>query len=81
MSRDKAIVISWGTSNNLVTYELELAHDRCRIIAKLRPEDQKLIGKPNIGDVVNIWKTTGGCPGEIIITGRNGKFGPSEPVW
>ena len=77
MSGNKAKVLSWYSISGVVSYELELAHDGCRVTAKLLPNDEKVIGKPEIGEVVTIWHE-GKKTGRYIITERNGKRGPSE---
>lgn len=78
MARNKATVVSWGSIDGLVTYELELTHDRCRIMAKLRPEDERIIGKPEIGSAVMASKTTN--PSGYIITGCNGEISEYSAV-
>lgn len=73
MQKGKVISCS-KIGNQSWTYEVVLAYDECHIDAKLRPEDEKVIGKPKPDDDVFVLEHK---KHQYIIVGRNGKKGPS----
>lgn len=72
---EKGKVISYSKIDNQPwVYEVVLADDECHVNAKLRQEDEKVIGKPKPNDDVFVLEHK---RGQYIIVERNGKVGPS----
>lgn len=68
------VISSSKIDNQPWVYEVVLADDECHVNAKLRPEDEKVIGKPKPNDDVFVLEHK---RGQYIIVERNGKVGPS----